>query len=225
VTGIRDLPQDLPIFPLNGVLLLPGGKLPLNIFEPRYLAMADAALAGDRMIGMIQPNRADAGPVGGVMGGTPELYETGCAGRIVSFSETEDGRYLIELRGVCRFRVAEELEACSRSGYRRVRPDFAPFAGDLAPPPLPEDVDRAGMLEAMRGYFKCQGMKANWEVIEATPSRELITSLAMICPFPPGEKQALLECEDCAERAEMLTALMRMATLDPDAGEAGGPRH
>ncbi|UEM03512.1 LON peptidase substrate-binding domain-containing protein [Skermanella rosea] len=204
------LPEIISIFPLTGVLLLPRGKLPLNIFEPRYLAMTDDALSGNRMIGIIQPSdplsRASAPPV----------YPIGCAGRITSFSETDDGRYLITLTGVCRFEVVRELPIVR--GYRRVTASWERFADDLAEPG-PALFDRARLVEGLRTYFKIQGISANWDAIEATPDERLVTSLAMICPFEPSEKQALLECGTLSERASMMIAIIEMAVLDKRDGD------
>ncbi|PWC53410.1 LON peptidase substrate-binding domain-containing protein [Azospirillum sp. TSO22-1] len=211
------LPRELPVFPLPGVLLLPRGRLPLNIFEPRYLAMVQDALGTDRMIGMIQPtdptSRAKA----------PPLYETGCAGRITSFAETEDGRLLITLTGVCRFLVLRELP-CAR-GYRRVQPAWERFAADLDGEAT-GGIDRERLVCGLKGYFKTQGISANWDSIDGTPDERLVTSLAMICPFEASEKQALLEAPDLGERAKLLIALIEMAILDGHEGDGGTlPRH
>lgn len=211
------LPRELPVFPLAGVLLLPRGRLPLNIFEPRYLAMAEDALGGDRMIGMIQPtdpaSRAKA----------PALYETGCAGRITSFAETGDGRLLITLTGVCRFVSLRELP-CDR-GYRKVQPAWERFVTDLGSEEA-GGVDRDRLLAGLRGYFKAHGISANWDAIETTPDERLVTSLAMICPFEASEKQALLEAPDLRERAKLLIALIEMAILDGHDGDGTTlPRH
>ncbi|HET8727219.1 MAG TPA: LON peptidase substrate-binding domain-containing protein [Alphaproteobacteria bacterium] len=198
-----ELGATIPIFPLTGVVLLPRGLLPLNIFEPRYIEMVDDALATDRMIGMIQPvapnDPADRPPV----------YGTGCAGRITSFDETEDGRYLITLTGICRFRVAGELPATT--AYRRAEADWSGFAGDFDQPTI--DLDRKRLCTVLTGYFRQHGISANWEAIRDTPDERLVTSLVMICPFGPSEKQALLEAPTLAERAEMMISLIEMAVL------------
>ncbi len=209
------LPKTLPIFPLTGVLLLPRGKLPLNIFEPRYLNMVRDALAADRLIGMIQPTDGS-----GPEGLTPEddeerpaVYETGCAGRITSFSETDDGRILLTLTGACRFHAGAELP--SVGGYRRVQVDWEPFRADLAE----EDeaaIDRTRLLDGLRRYFKKEGMSANWDAIEQTPDQPLVTTLAMICPFEPREKQALLESPTFAERAALMMTMIEMAAMNDD---------
>jgi Lon protease-like protein len=211
------LPSILPIFPLTGVLLLPRGRLPLNIFEPRYLAMTRAALAGERLIGMVQPSDPR------VAGDDPTVYPTGCAGRITSFSETDDGRFLITLTGISRFRIREELPLLE--GYRRVVPEWSEFAGDLQA----EDeagFDRDRLLRGLRAYFQHHQIQADWDAITAVPGERLVTSIAMICPFEPSEKQALLEAPDLEERAQLLTAIVEMAALNqPRDGPGGGARH
>ncbi|MBM3487235.1 MAG: peptidase S16 [Alphaproteobacteria bacterium] len=211
--SFETLPRVIPIFPLTGVLLLPRGRLPLNIFEPRYLAMTRDALAGpERIIGMIQPTERRPGEM------NPPVYETGCAGRLISFSETEDGRYLITLAGVARFRIVEELPL--QDSYRRVVADFHRFRGDLdAPGPAEGAVDRPRLLDALRLYLDRHGIKADWDVVKDTPDDRLVTSLAMMCPFNDSEKQALLEAPDLYERARVIVALLEMASLDQSDGE------
>jgi uncharacterized protein len=222
------LPDVLPVFPLAGVLLLPRGRLPLNIFEPRYLAMTRDALGGERMIGMVQPSEAGAAPPGmsppGIAGLNPPVYPVGCAGRMTQFSETDDGRYLITLTGVSRFRIREELPLLS--GYRRVVPDWEPFALDRQRPGEP-GFDRERLLRGLRGYFAARQIQADFDAIEKAPGDYLVTSLAMACPFGPSEKQALLEAADLDARAELLTALVEMAAIEPSGEEngGGGTRH
>ncbi|WP_395680266.1 LON peptidase substrate-binding domain-containing protein [Inquilinus sp.] len=211
--AFQDLGTDLPVFPLPGVLLLPRGLLPLNIFEPRYLAMVEDALAGGRMIGMIQPRPGQWGAA------PPPLYAVGCAGRITSFDETDDGRYLITLTGLCRFRVEQELE--EQRGYRRVRPGWTGFSADMAEPTAAE-IDRAGLNQALTDYFRIAGLSADWDAIGQTPDERLVTSLAMICPFEPQEKQALLEAKDLCERTKVMLSIIRMAI---HGGHAGRVRH
>jgi Lon protease-like protein len=211
--SVGDLPRELPVFPLAGVLLLPRGRLPLNIFEKRYLAMFDDAIGGDRLIGMIQPSDAAADNV------APPLYSVGCAGRITSFSETGDGRYLVALDGVARFRVVEELE--QRRGYRRVTAEWSPYAADLG-----EDagsVDRHRLTDLLQAYFRQQQLSANWEAIGQAPDETLVTSLAMICPFEPPEKQALLEADCLSDRAKLMMSLLEIAIAGHGAGTH--PRH
>ena len=210
---LADLPEEFAVFPLTGALLLPGGRLPLNIFEPRYLAMVEDAMATGRMFGMVQPDkrlaRGDTGP---------GLYRTGCLGRITSFSETDDGRFLITLTGLIRFTIVEEIEP--RHGFRRGRAALGGFAADLAeqkPEPLP--FDRADLLEALRRYFANAGVEANWEAISTMPDTALVVSLCMACPFDPEEKQALLEARDEAERARALLALLEINAFDDGADD------
>ena len=213
--GGTALPSILPIFPLTGVLLLPRGRLPLNIFEPRYLAMTRDALAGERLIGMVQPSDPQAA------GDNPPVYPTGCAGRITSFSETDDGRFLITLTGVSRFRIREELPLLE--GYRRVVPDWRDFARDLAGDDEP-GFDRERLLRGLRAYFQHHRIEADWDAITSVPGERLVTSIAMICPFEPSEKQALLEAPDLGERAQLLTAIVEMAALNPP-HDGPGARH
>jgi hypothetical protein len=197
---LADLPTEIAVFPLTGALLLPRGRLPLNIFEPRYLAMTMDALGQGRLFGMVQPDARGKAAQG--------LYRIGCLGRISSFSETDDGRLLITLIGVARFRIVEELPLAP-GGYRRVRADYTDFVTDLLeaePPPL----DRPALLGALKPYFLARGIEANWDAVEQTPDALLVTMLAMVCPFDPPEKQALLEAAEGPERAEMLVTLLRM---------------
>lgn len=207
--SFESLPEVLPIFPLPGALLLPRGKLPLNIFEPRYLAMTRDAMAGNQLIGMIQPRGiAEEGPQ--PVPADAELYRTGCVGRIASFSETDDGRMMISLVGVCRFDVVREIEG--RSGYRRVTADYGRYAADLDP--VGSRVPgRERLLGALRAYFEREGVAADWASVTASGDEPLVTALSMICPFGPEEKQALLEAPDIGKRTELLAALIEMAAL------------
>jgi Lon protease-like protein len=203
--GGTALPAILPIFPLTGVLLLPRGRLPLNIFEPRYLAMTRDALAGERLIGMVQPSDPSAS------GSNPAVYPAGCAGRITSFAETEDGRFLITLTGTSRFRISEELPLLE--GYRRVVPDWSGFSRDLEGE---EDssFDRERLMRGLRAYFQHHQISADWDAVGSVPGERLVTSIAMVCPFEPSEKQALLEAPGLDERARLLTTIVEMAALD-----------
>lgn len=213
---LEELPADIAVFPLTGALLLPRGRLPLNIFEPRYLALTEDAMAQGRMFGMIQPDRTlPEGPNG------PGLFHIGCLGRLTSFAETEDGRYLITLTGVARFRVTAEL--APGRGYRRVNADYSPFAADLDPPGFRLGNRRAALLTALREYFATRGLEANWEAIEQMPDAGLVTTLGMACPFDAAEKQALLECDNEASRAETLLALLQIAAHDM--GDDDAPRN
>jgi uncharacterized protein len=209
------LPRVLPIFPLEGALLLPYGQLPLHIFEPRYRAMIEESLGSGRMLGMIQPRGNHPHPLPDRV----EVFETGCAGRIVSFAETEDGRFLVTLKGVCRFRVAEELPL-HRRGYRRVLPDFSPYRADLEPA-AEDDVDRPRLLAAARAFLLMKNIACDWQAAEQASAQALVTSLAMSCPFEPEEKQALLESSDLSASCQLLISLFEMAMLASDAPPAG----
>ncbi|MDO9430684.1 MAG: LON peptidase substrate-binding domain-containing protein [Pseudomonadota bacterium] len=203
-----DLPQVIPVFPLDGALLLPTGDLPLQIFEPRYLNMIDDVMAGDRMIGMVQTRSG-----GDRM--RPNLASVGCCGRITSFSETSDGRYLIGLTGVCRFLVGEELSIATP--YRQVRADFLPFADDLSveAAEIPT-FDRRRFAGALKRYLNRRELDIDWETAESAPLESLITSLSMGLPFEPAEKQALLEAPTIADRCDTLTALLEIDSLEGD---------
>jgi uncharacterized protein len=196
-----ELPPVIPIFPLTGVLLLPRGRMPLNIFEPRYLAMVSDAMAYPRLIGMVQPREGQGDA------GDPPVYQTGCAGRITGFGELDEGRYEITLTGVARFSIAEELPLVK--GYRPVRVDWSRFRGDLVP--AEGGVDRERLLAALKPYLKRHKVKTDWDAIAKTPDDRLVTSLSMVCPFAPSEKQGLLEAESLPARAHLLTALLEMA--------------
>ncbi len=201
----REQPGVIPVFPLAGCILLPKGQLPLNIFEPRYLRMIDDALAGSRIIGMIQPRESEAP--------APPLYGVGCTGRITSFAETGDGRYLITLSGVLRFHLVAELSA--PTPYRQAEIDYAPFVGDADPDKTAAAVDRERLFAAMRIYLETEKLSTDWEEAASAPTDALVNSLAMGCPFAPNEKQALLEAPTLEDRADCLIALMRMSGSDP----------
>lgn len=210
------LPDVLPIFPLSGVVLLPRARLPLNVFEPRYLQMIDDMLGQGRVIGMVQPSV----PMG--EGGlTPPVYRVGCAGRITSFTEADSNRFLIELTGMCRFSIAEELP--SDNLYRRIKPDWQDFITDMDGP---EDapIDRNRLKSVLMPYFKMNEISVDWEAVQNAPNDMLVSSLVMICPLPPNEKQALLEAPDLMARAMMLTTLLEMASMTQSESE-GGARH
>lgn len=200
--GIDDLPPTLGIFPLTGVLLLPRGHLPLNVFEPRYLALVEAALSGSRLIGMIQPVEHEEKAL------KPALTAIGCAGRITGYRETDDNRYLITLTGICRFKV--KLEIATEAPYRQVQADYAPFAGDLAERD-DGDFPRERMLAALNEYLQRRELKADWKSVMNAPAETLVNALAMLCPFEPNEKQALLEAPGWDERVSTLLALLEMA--------------
>ena len=199
--GPIDLPEVIPVFPLPGALLLPRGQMPLNIFEPRYLAMVDDALRdGHRLIGMIQPEVAHGGSAD-----KPTLYKIGCAGRITQLAESGDGRYLIELTGVARFRVEQELNVSTL--YRQCRVTYAPFADDFVARKGENAVDRKAVLAALTAFMKANNLQADWEGIDKAPNEALVNALSMMSPYGPAEKQALLEAPDLKTRAEILVAI------------------
>ena len=198
--GPIDLPEVIPVFPLPGALLLPRGQMPLNIFEPRYLAMIDDALRdGHRLIGMIQPDVAQPESE------KPGLYKVGCVGRITQLAESGDGRYLIELTGVARFQVEQELEVATL--YRQARVTYAPFAGDFVARKGEDEVDREALLAALREFLEANNLSADWDGIRKAPNEALVNALSMMSPYGTPEKQALLEAPDLKTRAEILVAI------------------
>jgi len=207
-----DLPDVIPVFPLAGALLLPRGQLPLNIFEPRYLAMIDDALrAGHRLIGMIQPDAAHPGPES-----RPNLYKIGCVGRLTQIAESGDGRYLIQLTGVARFRVEQELSVMTL--YRQCRVNYGPFADDFTARKGEDAVDRKALLRALTNFLKANNLKADWDGIENAPNEALVNALAMMAPFGAPEKQALLEAPDLKTRADILVAVTEMELAKSTSG-------
>jgi Lon protease-like protein len=204
--GPIDLPEVIPVFPLPGALLLPRGTMPLNIFEPRYLAMIDDSLRdGHRLIGMIQPDVAHSSQALGGDADKPALFHVGCVGRITQLAESGDGRYLLELTGVARFRVEAELPVSTL--YRQCRVTYAPFADDFVARKGEEAVDREALLAALRSFLKANDLKADWEGIEDAPNEALVNALSMMSPYGAPEKQALLEAPDLKTRAELLVAI------------------
>jgi uncharacterized protein len=202
--GPADLPGTIPVFPLPGALLLPRGQMPLNIFEPRYLAMVDDSLRdGHRLIGMIQPDTAHPGSED-----KPKLYKIGCVGRITQLAETGDGRYLLQLTGVARFRVEEELSVAT--AYRQCSVTYAPFANDFIARKGEEAVDRKALLEALHAFLKANKLKADWDGIESAPNEALVNALAMMSAYGCAEKQAMLEAPDLKTRAEIPVAVTEM---------------
>jgi len=196
----------IAVFPLPGALLLPRGQMPLNIFEPRYLAMIDDTLrSGSRLIGMIQPDPAHPGPDES----KPQLFRIGCVGRMTQFAESGDGRYLLQLTGVARFRIVEELNVTT--AYRQCRVDFTPFVDDFTARKGEELVDRKAVLEALTSFLKANNLKADWQGIESAPNEALVNALAMMSPYDPAEKQAMLEAPDLKTRAEILVAVTEIA--------------
>lgn len=205
---LADLPQLIPVFPLDGALLLPGGELPLQIFEPRYLNMVDDAMAGDRVIGMIQTR--------GGSRARPILAEVGCLGRITSYAETSDGRYLITLTGLCRFEAGEELDL--RLPYRQLRASYDRFGDDLGDDEATQVSDgaRARFATALKRYLNRRELDIEWETANEAPLEALVNSLCMGLPFEPAEKQAFLEAPDLATRFDVLTTLLEIDSSDPD---------
>jgi Lon protease-like protein len=199
----EELPVVIPVFPLRGVLLLPRGQLPLNIFEPRYMAMVDDALKSHRLIGMIQPAAGSS-----EASANPELERVGGIGRLTQVAETGDGRYMLSLTGVCRFRVEEELTVLTP--YRQCRVSYDAFAQDLVARAGEEQMDRPAVLAALRSFAEANGLKIDWQGIERANNEALVNALSMMCPFGPLEKQALLEASDVRSRAEVLVAITEM---------------
>ncbi len=195
---INSLPQEIPIFPLSGVLLLPSGQLPLNIFEDRYITMIEDALKAERLIGMIQPKDKDT------------LFDVGCAGRISAFEETNEG-YLITLTGLCRFKIEKELAL--HNGYRRIIANWEIFKTDMKTESC-LDLDRDQLKELLGNYFDLHEISCDWNAVDGAPDQKLITCLSMICPFDASEKQALLEAACCHTRAKMFVTMLEMAVQD-----------
>ena len=208
-----ELPQVIPIFPLDGVLLLPDGTLPLNVFEPRYLNMIDDAMAGDRTIGIIQSRSGGDRQV-------PRLMEVGCVGRITSFTETPDGRYLITLTGVCRFTLRAELDL--PTPYRQVRADYAAWLDDLQAADEPDTTARDALFEALKSYLDHRGLAMDWDAVRAAPVNALVSSLCMALPFDSTEKQALLDAPSPPDRHAALITLLRFDAAGGQPGEASG---
>jgi hypothetical protein len=200
--GPDDLPNVIPVFPLAGALLLPRGQMPLNIFEPRYLAMIDDTLrSSHRLIGMIQPDPAHPG----ADQNKPHLFQIGCIGRLTQFAESGDGRYLVQLTGVSRFRIEEELPVVTL--YRQCKVIYQPFADDFKARKGEDDVDRKALLRALTSFLKANNLKADWDGIENAPNEALVNALAMMSPYDAAEKQAMLEAPDLKTRAEILIAI------------------
>ncbi|AHY55737.1 LON peptidase substrate-binding domain-containing protein [Bradyrhizobium japonicum] len=203
--GPADLPEIIPVFPLPGALLLPRGQMPLNIFEPRYLSMVDDSLRdGHRLIGMIQPDVAHSPK----NSDRPALFRVGCVGRITQLAESGDGRYLLELTGVSRFKVVEELEVLT--AYRQCKVDFFTFVDDFTARMGEEEVDREALLTVLADFLKANNLKVDWEGVESAPNEALVNALAMMSPYGPAEKQAMLEAPDLKTRAEILIAVTEM---------------
>jgi uncharacterized protein len=201
----EDLPDQVPMFPLKGALMLPGGQLPLNIFEPRYLAMFDDALASNRLIGLVQPalDLRQHEARGAHSGAANDVCSIGCIGRITSYSETGDGRYILSLTGICRARLLEECS--TKKPYRMFR--IAPFLSDLAPDETADGVDRTALLASFKAYLDANQLEADWTSVERASNATLVNSMSMMSPYGPAEKQALLEAPDLKTRADTLIAI------------------
>jgi uncharacterized protein len=203
--GPADLPEIIPVFPLPGALLLPRGQMPLNIFEPRYLAMVDDSLRdGHRLIGMIQPDIAHSPR----NSDKPALFRVGCVGRITQLAESGDGRYILELTGIARFKVVQELEVLT--AYRQCKVDFFAFMDDFTARMGEDEVNREALLVALADFLKANNLKVDWEGVESAPNEALVNALAMMSPYGPAEKQAMLEAPDLKTRAEILIAVTEM---------------
>jgi Lon protease-like protein len=213
--GPEDLPQTIPVFPLPGALLLPRGQMPLNIFEPRYLAMVDDALRdGHRLIGMIQPDVRKKST-----SNRPPLYKVGCVGRITQIAESGDGRYLLELTGVARFELTDELDV--QTEYRQCRVSYTRFADDFIARKGEDAVDRKTLLKTLREFLKANDLSTDWDGIEKAPNEALVNALSMMSPYGAPEKQALLEARDLKHRAEILIAVteIELAKKNSEGGE------
>jgi len=209
----EDLPRRMAVFPLSGALLLPRTELPLNIFEPRYLQMVGDAMGASRIIGMVQPANEEESDE------RPSVYQVGCAGRITSYAETQDGRFLITLSGICRFRIARELDCVTP--YRQVEADYEPFADDLEPGLGEASVDRALLLKTFDAFLKANNLKADWQEVNAADTETLVNSLSVMSPYPVKEKQALLEAADLKTRADVLIAITEMTLARGTGGDSG----
>jgi Lon protease-like protein len=220
--GSADLPEIIPVFPLAGALLLPRGQLPLNIFEPRYLEMVDDSLRdGHRLIGMIQPDPSHPAVAHPGADDKPALFKVGCVGRITQLAESGDGRYLLQLTGVARFRVEEELKVAT--AYRQCRVSYVPFADDFIARKGEEEVDRKAVLAALTAFLKANNLKTDWQGVETAPNEALVNALAMMSPYGAAEKQALLEAPDLKSRAEVLVAVTEMELAKKTAGGGETP--
>jgi len=210
-SGPADLPEVIPVFPLPGALLLPRGQMPLNIFEPRYLAMVDDAIKTSRVIGIVQPDTGDhsRSRISG-------LFEVGCLGRITQFAETGDNRYVVSLTGVARFRIHEELSVLTP--YRQCAVDFEPFLADFVARAGEDEVDRPAVLASLKNFVEANQVQIDWKGISAASNEALVNALCMMAPFGPREKQALLEALDLKTRAELLVAITEIELARRDDG-------
>jgi Lon protease-like protein len=212
-----DLPTILPVFPLRGAILLPRATLTLNVFEPRYLALVDHALANDRLMGVVQPG-PESGTAESPEGKSFPLRHVGCAGRITAFNEGDDGRLIISLSGVARFRLGNEVS--TDAPFRMCEVDFSSYPEDFVCGSGEDDVDRPRLIATLRSYLTANNLNADWDRINSANNERLVNTLAILSPYGPEEKQALLEAKDLRARAEALVALaeMELATRDDGSG-------
>jgi hypothetical protein len=213
--NVADMPRELAMFPLRGAILLPRASLTLNVFEPRYLALVDHALAGDRLIGVVQP-APEAGDSESPSGRTFPLRSVGCAGRLFSFTESDDGRVVIALAGVARFTIGGDI--AGDTPFRICQVDFAPYAADFLAGQGEEEVDRPRLLATLKNYLTANNLNADWDRINGAPSERLVNTLSILSPYGAEEKQALLEAPDLKSRAEALVALAEMELAARDDG-------
>lgn len=214
---LSDLPAHVPVFPLSGALLLPGGQLPLNIFEPQYMEMISDALAGNKLIAMMQP--LEEGSIEDKFAGTyPELYKIGCLGRITALQESGDGRYLINLSGICRYSISARVD--NNKTYNCYEVEY--FKADLEDTKTLENVDREKLLTTFKLYLEANQMDADWESVEETDTSQLVNALCMMSPYGPAEKQAMLEADNIALRAETLIAITEFELAKTDGSPGGG---
>jgi Lon protease-like protein len=213
--NVADLPSALPLFPLRGAILLPRASLTLNVFEPRYLALVDHALAGDRLIGVVQP-APEAGKAESPSGKTFPLRRVGCAGRVYAFTENEDGRVVVSLAGIARFVVESDVEG--PAPFRMARVNFAPYAADFIAGHGEDKVDRPHLLATLKTYLTANNLHADWDRINNASTERLVNTLSILSPYGPEEKQCLLEAEDLVDRAAALVALAEMELAARDDG-------
>ena len=212
--GPANLPQRIPMFPLRGAILLPRATLPLNIFEPRYLQMVDDVMSTSRVLGLVQPDGGDEDE--SPAGRTVPLRRIGCAGRITGYQELDDGRLLVTLTGIARFALVDEVPLAKP--YRICTVAYDTFLGDFVAGAGEDEVDRQGLLKALKSYLEARDLKADWPAVAKSSNEMLVNALAVVSPFGPEEKQALLEAADLKTRTEILVALAEMEL----AANAGG---
>ncbi len=218
--GPSDLPRELVLFPLRGAILLPRATLPLNIFEPRYLEMIDDVMGGNRLIGIIQPDvpaESTDRIIESPKGNNSPLKRVGCVGRVTTYQELDDGRILVTLTGIARFRLSQELS--TQKPYRTAVVDWSDYSGDFSAGLGEDHVDRDALLRVLRRYLDANRMQADWPIILKSSSEFLVNALSVMSPYGAEEKQALLEAESLKERAEVLVAL---AEMEMAAGSRGG---